>query len=81
MFPAHVLVEVSPEGRHIFTMLTLVILDLKWVKLCQFLLVIMNLFLWHLLVDIVEVLGHIPRPHRRVFATLTPIGYSHEGFY
>ena len=41
----------------------------------------MNLFLWYLFVDIVEVLGHIPRPHRRVFATLTPIGYSHEGFY
>ena len=40
----------------------------------------MNLFLWYLLVNIVEVLGHIPRPHRRVFATLAPNGYSHEGF-
>ena len=33
MFPAHVLVEVSPEGRHIVTMPALVFLDLKWVKL------------------------------------------------
>ena len=34
----------------------------------------MNLFLWYLLVNIVEVLGHIPRPHRCVLATLAPDG-------
>ena len=34
----------------------------------------MNLFLCYLLVNIVEVLGHIPRPHRCVLATLAPDG-------
>ena len=41
----------------------------------------MSLLLWYLLVNIVEVLGHIPRPHRRVFATLAPKKYFHEGLY
>ena len=33
VFPAHVLVEVSPEGSDIFTMIALVFLDLKRDKL------------------------------------------------
>ena len=29
----------------------------------------------HLLVDVVEVFCHVPRPHRRVLATLAPVGW------
>ena len=59
MFPAHVLVEVSPEGGGVVAVVAAVVA--------------------HPLVDVVEVLRHVPRPHRRVLALLASKGNSDLG--